>query len=80
MPAEARTLAPPERRIAEVKRVERVGAYDLIVARDPIDLHRITQGIQLAPGVQRSSTSIATTEVIAHRMSALLQELAAQEP
>lgn len=36
MPAEARTLAPPERRIAEVKRVERVGAYDLIVARDPI--------------------------------------------
>jgi len=36
MPTEARTLAPPERRIAEVKRVERVGAYDLIVARDPI--------------------------------------------
>ena len=36
MPAEPRTLAPPERRIAEVKRVERVGAYDLIVARDPI--------------------------------------------
>ncbi len=36
MPAEARTLAPPERRIAEVKAVERVGAYDLIVARDPI--------------------------------------------
>lgn len=31
-----RTLAPPERRIAEVQRVERVGAYDLIVARDPI--------------------------------------------
>lgn len=51
-----------------------------VVARDPIDLHRITQGIQLAPGVQRSSTSIATTEVIAHRMSALLQELAAREP
>lgn len=36
MPAEPRTLAPPERRIAEVERVERVGAYDLIVARDPI--------------------------------------------
>jgi dihydroorotate dehydrogenase electron transfer subunit len=36
MPAEARTLAPPERRIAEVKAVERVGAYDLITARDPI--------------------------------------------
>jgi len=34
--AEPRTLAPPERRVAEVKRVERVGAYDLIVARDPI--------------------------------------------
>ena len=33
---EPRTLAPPERRIAEVKRVERIGAYDLIVARDPI--------------------------------------------
>ena len=36
MPAEARTLAPPERRIAEVKATERVGAYDLITARDPI--------------------------------------------
>jgi dihydroorotate dehydrogenase electron transfer subunit len=36
MPAEARTLAPPERRMAEVKRVERIGAYDLIVARDAI--------------------------------------------
>jgi NAD(P)H-flavin reductase len=34
--AEPRTLAPPERRIAEVVHVERVGAYDLIVARDPI--------------------------------------------
>jgi dihydroorotate dehydrogenase electron transfer subunit len=33
---EPRTLAPPERRIAEIKTVERVGAYDLIVARDPI--------------------------------------------
>jgi dihydroorotate dehydrogenase electron transfer subunit len=33
---EARTLAPPERRIAEVKAVKRVGAYDLITARDPI--------------------------------------------
>lgn len=33
---EPRTLAPAERRIAEVKRVERVGAYDLIVARDQI--------------------------------------------
>ena len=36
MQAEARTLAPPERRIAEVKSVERIGAYDLITARDPI--------------------------------------------
>jgi dihydroorotate dehydrogenase electron transfer subunit len=36
MPAERRTLAPPERRIAEVKRVERIGAYDLVVARDPV--------------------------------------------
>ncbi|HEX2160919.1 MAG TPA: dihydroorotate dehydrogenase electron transfer subunit [Thermoleophilaceae bacterium] len=36
MAAEPRTLAPPERRIAEVKRVERIGAYDLIVARDPV--------------------------------------------
>ena len=51
-----------------------------VVARDTVDLHRITQAVQSAPGVQRSSTSIATTEVIAHRMSALLQELAAQEP
>lgn len=31
-----RTLAPPERRIAEVKRHDRVGPYDLIVARDMI--------------------------------------------
>ncbi len=36
MRAEARTLAPPERRIAEIKAVERIGAYDLLVARDPI--------------------------------------------
>lgn len=31
-----RTLAPPERRIAEVRSAERLGAYDLIVARDAI--------------------------------------------
>lgn len=36
MQAERRTLAPPERRIAEVKSAERIGAYDLITARDPI--------------------------------------------
>jgi dihydroorotate dehydrogenase electron transfer subunit len=36
MPAEARTLAPPERRIAEVKAVERIGAYDVVTARDSI--------------------------------------------
>jgi dihydroorotate dehydrogenase electron transfer subunit len=36
MRAEPRTLAPPERRIAEVKAAERIGAYDLITARDPI--------------------------------------------
>jgi dihydroorotate dehydrogenase electron transfer subunit len=36
MAAEARTVAPPERRLAEVKAAERVGAYDLITARDPI--------------------------------------------
>jgi NAD(P)H-flavin reductase len=36
MPAEARTLAPPERRIAEIKSAERIGSYDLITARDPI--------------------------------------------
>ena len=49
-----------------------------VVARDTVDLHRITQGIQSAPGVQRSSTSIATTEVIPHRMSLLLDRLAAE--
>lgn len=47
-----------------------------VVARDTIDLHRITQRIQLASGVQRSSTSIATTEVIPHRMDLLLHEMA----
>lgn len=36
MPAEARTLAPPERRVAEVKAVERIGAYDVVTARDAI--------------------------------------------
>lgn len=49
-----------------------------VVARNPGDLHRITQNIQSAPGVQRSSTSVATTEVIPHRMSSLLQELTTQ--
>ncbi|EMY33504.1 AsnC family transcriptional regulator [Arthrobacter crystallopoietes BAB-32] len=49
-----------------------------VVASDTVDLHRITQSIQLAPGVQRSSTSVATTEVIPHRMSLLLQRLAVE--
>ncbi|WEH19882.1 Lrp/AsnC family transcriptional regulator [Streptomyces sp. VNUA24] len=48
-----------------------------VVARDTVDLHRVTQRVQLVPGVQRSSTSIATTEVIPHRMSLLLHRLAA---
>lgn len=43
-----------------------------VVARDTVDLHRITQSIQSAPGVHRSSTSIATTEVIPYRISPLL--------
>lgn len=47
-----------------------------VAARDTVDLHRITQAIQLSPGVNRSSTSIATTEVIAPRMSSLLTVLA----
>ena len=34
MSAEARTIAPPERRIAEVSGARRLGAYDVIVARD----------------------------------------------
>ncbi len=33
--AEPRTLAPPERRTAEVLSVERIGAYDLITVLDP---------------------------------------------
>lgn len=48
-----------------------------VVARDTVDLHRITQRIQLAPGVHRSSTSIATTEVVPHRMAPLLQTVIA---
>lgn len=47
-----------------------------VVARDTADLHRITRNLQLAPGVQRRSTVIATTEVITHRMSLLLHGLA----
>jgi NAD(P)H-flavin reductase len=31
-----RTLAPPERRVAEVRGVRRLGAYDLVTARDPV--------------------------------------------
>ena len=31
-----RTQCPPERRVAEVKGVRRLGAYDLITARDPV--------------------------------------------
>ena len=50
-----------------------------VVARDTVDLHRITQSIQMAPGVQRSSTCVATTEVIPYRMSSLLEDLAAQD-
>lgn len=50
-----------------------------VVAQDTVDLHRITQTIQSAPGVQRSSTSIATTEVVPHRMSALLQQLSSDD-
>lgn len=33
--SEPRTLAPPERRIAQVSGVERLGAYDLVTAFDP---------------------------------------------
>ena len=32
--SEPRTLAPPERRVATVSGVERLGAYDLITALD----------------------------------------------
>ncbi len=46
-----------------------------VVARDTIDLHRITQAIQLSPGVLRSNTSIATTEVFAQRLAPLLHRL-----
>ena len=47
-----------------------------VVATDTTDLHRVTQAIQLAPGVLRSNTSIATTEVIPHRVTGLLRQLA----
>ncbi|GMA28395.1 Lrp/AsnC family transcriptional regulator [Arenivirga flava] len=46
-----------------------------VAAADTADLHRITQRIQLAPGVRRSSTSIATTEVVARRVVPLLERL-----
>ncbi|GAA4490403.1 Lrp/AsnC family transcriptional regulator [Microbacterium panaciterrae] len=51
-----------------------------VVARDTADLHRVTQLIQLAPGVQRTSTSIATTQVVPRRMSPLLRRLANSTP
>lgn len=49
-----------------------------VVAENTRDLHRITQEIQSLPGVQRSSTSIATTEVISHRTFPLLRGISAQ--
>lgn len=65
--------------IAEVTEAHTItGDADLmvrVVAKDPEDLHRITQRIQLASGVQRSSTSIATTEVLAQRMGPLIARL-----
>lgn len=57
----------------------RTGEADLmvrVVARDTTDLYRVTQAIQLAPGVMRSNTSIATTEVIPHRVTGLLRHIA----
>lgn len=51
-----------------------------VVARDTVDLHRVTQKIQLAPGVQRSSTQIATTQVVPLRLSALLGQLVEPSP
>lgn len=53
------------------------GDGDLLVrvaARDTVDFHRITQLLQASPGVSRSRTVIATTEVIRHRSRPLLDE------
>lgn len=43
-----------------------------VVARDTADLHRVTQRLQSITGVSRSSTVVATTEVISRRTSQLL--------
>ncbi|WP_207455509.1 Lrp/AsnC family transcriptional regulator [Herbiconiux sp. SYSU D00978] len=54
------------------------GNADLIlrvVARDTADLHRVTQLIQRNEGVQRSNTSLATTEVISYRLNLMLRQL-----
>lgn len=74
---DARLRAVPE--VVEAHTV--TGDADLqvrVVARDPHDLHRVTQLLQSVPGVQRSNTSVAITEVIGYTMTPLLRHVVDQ--
>lgn len=45
-----------------------------VVARDPDDLYRVSEEIRLCPGINRTSTSLFLREVIAYRVTGLLEE------
>ncbi len=47
-----------------------------VVARDPVDLHRVTRRLLEVPSVVRSSTAMAAVELVAPRSAPLLRELA----
>ncbi len=51
------------------------GSTDLllrVVAQDPDDLYRVSEEIRLCPGINRTSTSLFLREVIAYRVTGLL--------
>ncbi|WP_454853760.1 Lrp/AsnC family transcriptional regulator [Promicromonospora soli] len=50
-----------------------------VVARDAADLRSVTAAITTAPGVQRTSTSVALEQVVPYRLSAMLQRLAGDD-
>ena len=43
-----------------------------VVARNPDDLHRVSEGIRLCPGILRTSTSMFLRTVVPYRVAPLL--------
>ncbi|MCF4121345.1 Lrp/AsnC family transcriptional regulator [Antribacter sp. KLBMP9083] len=78
--AEARAAYDALADIPEVIEVHATtGDADLlarVVARDAAGLRSVTAAITAAPGVQRTSTSVALEQVMPYRLSALLERLA----